>query len=248
MLGRLIGLALDRRRLATSSPVAVALLVAANAIPLAGVLWLGWDLVTIVRIYWLENGVVGLFAVLRILTAADAGQARPGTPPEAGAIRLPTVLTKAITVPFFAFHYGVFWLAHGAFVWFAFGLWLAPGTGGDPAPGTPDPFADPLASAFADGGGRFALVGVALLISHGASFLLNWIGRGEYRTATTNGEMRAPYARVIVLHLTILFGAFAVAILGAPLWALVVMVVVKTIADLGAHVRDRERALRRAPA
>lgn len=248
MLGRVLAVAFDRRRLAASSPVAVALLVAANAIPLAGVLWLGWDLVTIVRIYWLENGVVGLFAILRILTAADAGPARPGVTPGPGAIRLSTVLTKAITVPFFAFHYGVFWLAHGAFVWFAFGLWLAPGTTGDPMPGAPDPFADLLASAFAGVGGTFAFVGVALLISHGASFLLNWIGRGEYRTATTNGEMSAPYARVIVLHLTILFGAFAVAILGAPVWALVVMVVVKTIADLGAHVRDRERAQQRAGA
>jgi hypothetical protein len=254
MFGRVFGLAFDRRRLAASSPVAVALLVAANAIPIVGVLWLGWDLLTIVRIYWLENGVVGLYAILRILTAADAAGTVPasGTMPGPGAtpgpIRVSRAVTKAFTVPFFAFHYGIFWLGHGAFVWFAFPLWFAPGALA-PAPGmgVGDPFADPF-TAVGAGAGTIAAVGVALLISHGASFLLNWIGRGEYRTATTSGEMSAPYARVIVLHLTIILGAFAIAMLGAPVWALVVMVVVKTIADLAAHVKDRERAQRRAGA
>jgi hypothetical protein len=54
--------------------------------------------------------------------------------------------------------------------------------------------------------------------------------------------MIAPYARVVILHVTIVIGAFAVAILGAPIWALVVMVVAKTMTDLAAHLAERHRA------
>jgi hypothetical protein len=82
----------------------------------------------------------------------------------------------------------------------------------------------------------------ALFLSHGASFLFNYIGRGEYLTATAGGQMAAPYARVVILHLTIIFGAFVVAILGAPIGALLVLVVLKTIFDLGLHLRERGRA------
>lgn len=254
MLGRAVASVLDRRGLAASNPVAVALLMGANMIPIAGVLFLGWDLLTIVRIYWLENGVVGLYAILRILTAAGgvtaAGVSRalPGPGRAAGPIRLTSVAAKVITVPFFVAHYGVFWLGHGLFVWFGLPLLLGDGvTATEPGVGFVDPIADPIAMVGA-GAGTLAAVGIALLISHGASFLLNWIGRGEYRTATPNGEMSAPYARVVVLHLTIIFGAMAVSMLGAPVWALVVMVVVKTIADLTAHVKDRERARGRVAA
>jgi hypothetical protein len=57
--------------------------------------------------------------------------------------------------------------------------------------------------------------------------------------------MGAPYARVVILHLTIIFGAFAVAILGQPIGALVVMVVLKAGVDLAAHLGERARAAKR---
>lgn len=254
-----LGFVLNPRRLATSNPVALSLLVGANAVPILGVLLLDWDLLTIVRIYWLENGVIGVFAALRILTAGEqpAGE-RPSTASGAegatgtsgatsasaasgpGAARLATVVAKVLTVPFFVFHYGAFWFGHGVFVWLALPMFFEPGTGG---PGGPDLEAPVLAELPV-----ILVAGAALFVSHGASFVLNWLGRGEFRTATVNGEMTAPYGRVIVLHLTIILGAFAVAFLGAPVWALVVMVVLKTGLDLGAHVSDRERAAGRSRA
>ena len=53
-----------------SSVGAVVALVVANAIPLFGVLFLGWNVWTILTIYWLENGVVGVFNVLKMAKAA----------------------------------------------------------------------------------------------------------------------------------------------------------------------------------
>ena len=223
------------RRVRNASPVAMAFLVGANLVPLVGVLFLGWSLTTLVALYWLENGVVGVFAVGRILTV---GGVPPASPPGRGSSVRPNPMAAAglgwlprlVVVPFFVVHYGMFWVVHGVFVWVALpSLFEASGT----PVGPPEPSV-------------VLLGGAALVLSHGASFVLNWLAGGEYRTSTPAAEMGAPYARVAVLHLTILFGAFAVAILGAPIWALVVMVAVKTAADLSAHVRERERAAGRA--
>ena len=45
------------------------------------------------------------------------------------------------------------------------------------------------------------------------------------------------YGRVVVLHLTIIFGAIAIQALGAPIAALVILVAGKTLLDLGLHLR-----------
>jgi hypothetical protein len=239
------------RRASHASPVAVALLVAANLVPLVGVLWLGWDLPTLVAIYWAENGVVGIFAVGRMLTAG-AAVTLPGTagltggrrlapppppPPAPGssAMAVPAGVARAMLVPFFLVHYGIFWFVHGVFVWTAFPMLFGTLGGGAPVVDGPDASVVLLAAC-------------ALLVSHGASFVLNWILGGEHAASSAGAEMAAPYARVVILHLTILLGAFGAAILGAPLGALVVMVVLKTGVDLAAHLAERERAAGRGVA
>ncbi len=234
------------RRAAHASPVAIALLVGANLVPLVGVLFLGWDLATLVALYWLENGVVGIFAIGRILSAQGSGplafvggsgglSAPAPRLPSATALsattpaRVMAIIARLIMVPFFIVHYGAFWAAHGVFVWFA------------------------LPFMFADFGAPMSMpdvsvvlaAGVAILVSHGASFAFNWLGAGECRTSTPGAEMVAPYVRVLVLQVTIVLGAFAVVILGAPVWALVVMVGVKLATDLAAHLAERRRAAAR---
>ncbi len=216
------------QRASHASPLAMGSLLVVNAIPLVGVLFLGWDLATIVATYWLENGVVGLFAIGRIATAS-------GTSVLSSAVAAATAsrvggLERLFLVPFFCVHYGMFWAIHGVFVWLALPAMFAGFGGGDPfAPMGPD-------------AGVVLVMGVPLLLSHGASFVFNWLGGGEYRASTPSAEMAAPYVRVVVLHLTIIFGAFAVAFLGAPIWAMVVMVALKTGVDVAAHLAERRRA------
>ncbi len=217
-----------------SSFGAVAALLIANAIPLFGVLFLGWNVYTILTIYWLENGVVGFYNVLKMTRAAgdlgpediDDAAALVNGPPVNG--RPARGLAKATMIPFFVVHYGLFWLVHGVFV---LTLPLFAGFG-----------AEIGLSELGAGRGSdllgilFVLVG--LFISHGLSFWLNYIRRGEYRRATVAGQMFAPYGRLVVLHLTILFGGIAIASTGAPVAAIVVLVAVKTVMDLGFHLAE----------
>jgi hypothetical protein len=83
---------------------------------------------------------------------------------------------------------------------------------------------------------------VALTISHGASFLLNYIGRGEYRTATIGTLMLAPYDRLVALHLTIILGGILSISLGSPVGSLIVLIVIKIAIDLALHIREHRKA------
>jgi hypothetical protein len=57
--------------------------------------------------------------------------------------------------------------------------------------------------------------------------------------------MWAPYSRLMVLHMTIIFGAFLSAMVGTSIGALIVLVVLKTALDVGFHLREH-RAIQTA--
>jgi hypothetical protein len=262
----------------TADSRALIALVAANAIPLIGVLFLDWSLWTILVIYWLENGIVGFWNVPRMLLAggqlvpeADLQRARAAadtplrndTPDRRlaqaqiqfalrlGRNGLPGVARLGLA-GFFVVHYGIFWVVHGVFV-FALPAFAGDFGGGAFTPGDGIPNSGPPGVAGAAGSafgeilwGSVLLAAIALFVSHGASFLFNYVGRGEYRRTSPAAQMAAPYTRVVALHLAILFGAFAVALVGAPVAALVILVLVKTFFDLALHLR--EHRVRRPPA
>ncbi len=59
--------------------------------------------------------------------------------------------------------------------------------------------------------------------------------------------MFAPYRRLIALHLTIIFGALAIIVTGAPAAAIAVLVAVKIVLDLGLHLAEHRPAKPLAP-
>ena len=237
------------RSIGASRRVSVVALLIANAIPIVGVLFLGWSLMTILVLYWLENGIVGLWNVPRMLLARG-----PETVEPAASTRvLGSGCHRLLLVPFFAVHYGIFWLGHGFFLMLlpAFAMFggafdqstfpVAPIGGGFPPDGI---FGGPIqGNGFGTVDTRAVVFGgLAMLVSHGVSFFQNYIGRREYGQTTAGKQMVAVYGRVVVLHLTILLGGFAIAALGAPIWVLVILVIGKTLLDLGLHAREHSSA------
>jgi uncharacterized protein DUF6498 len=191
-------------------------LLAANLVPLVGVLFLGWSVFATVLLFWLENVIVGVFNVLRMAWA------QPDNP----AIWL----GKLFLIPFFIVHYGGFVTVHGILVLALFaGKGAGPMTGGFPGPTT---------FLHAVQGAGITTAALVLVVSHGFSFLFNYVGAGEYRAARLNALMGQPYGRVVVLHLVILGGGFLLLMLGSPLVPLALLVALKTGLDLRAHVRE----------
>jgi hypothetical protein len=196
------------------NPVSAWVLVAANLVPLAGVLFWGWDAFALVTLFWMENVVIGVFFLLRMLTLDPLDPA--------------LWLGKLFLVPFFCAHYGMFTAIHGGFVFHLLG-----GKRYDMEGFIPLEAAVRAAADF----GLWLPLGV-LVASHLFSFLWNYLYRGEFRRAQLARLMAQPYGRVVVLHVAIIFGGFAAAMLGSPVWALVVLMALKIGLDWRAHVKE----------
>jgi hypothetical protein len=211
----------------SSWTLAAATLVVANMVPLFGVLFFDWNVWTILIVYWLENGVVGVINVFKMRMAA--GPYIAGTISMTMNGRSVDGAAKSALIPFFVMHYGIFWTVHGVFVLTLplFAL-TGPDRGG---PGVSPPSIWTIGLAI-----------VALVISHGLSYRLNYIGRGEYLRTSAARQMFAPYGRLVVLHITIILGALAIGLTGAPAAAVVVLIALKTFLDLGLHFAERRRA------
>lgn len=210
------------------SRVAAAGLILANLVPLAGVVFLGWDLHSLLVVYWVESAIVGVESVAKILRAE--GEDDPDGLPSIEFNDRPIASfigrSNRWLASFFTFHYGVFWIVHGVFVISLLGAY--------PGLGTASP--------------RVVAVGaVGLTVYHAVSYRRNYVGGREYETNGPVWLMVEPYRRVFVLHATVLLGGFAIGAIGAPVGALVVMVLVKTALDLRGHWREHDRARRRAP-
>jgi hypothetical protein len=203
-----------------SSVGAVVALIVANLIPLIGVLFLGWSVWNILIVYWLENGIVGVFNVLKMATAQGTGQPEGMT-----ANNRPVAETrKTRLIPFFIVHYGLFWVVHGIFV-----LTLPFLFTGEPGSASG---VDPATILFA---------AIALGISHFASYVWNYLHGGEYRRISAAQLMFAPYGRLMALHMTIVLGAVAIGTTGAQSAAVAILVAIKIAIDLGLHLAEHRR-------
>jgi hypothetical protein len=194
----------------------VALLVA-NLVPLAGVILLGWEVFPVVFVFWVENVIVGVFNVLKMITLpAPDGSSLVG---------------RFLLAPFFCFHYGLFCLVHGLFVFALFGQ------------GMMEPHGFPGLAMMVEAVSRLGLwwAVAGLAVSHGISFVANYLLGGERDRAALPQLMIQPYGRIVVLHLAILGGGFLIMSLGAPWYGLALLILLKIGLDLRAHLQERRR-------
>ena len=219
-------------------------LIGINLSMIAGVVLFNWSVLDIVFLYWVENLVVGAINVLRMMIARmdmeevpeiqhrlselDQGEGREAV----RMVRKASAAARFFLIPFFIVHYGGFCYGHGVFVLSMFG---SGGMLGSATEGVDDPTISALLTPEI----RFAIM--ALAISHLFSFFRNFIGGGEYRRTHAAMLMMRPYGRIVALHVTILFGAFLTSVLGSPMGLLIILVVMKTIADLGLHQVERKK-------
>jgi len=194
------------------------LLVAANVVPLFGVLFLDWDLFLVLALFWVENVIIGAFGILKVAFASSGRSQR-----------------RFMSMLFFIVHYGGFMFAHATLLIALFG-------DSANAEGSIETVGDLLNYLLR---GDVGLAVLALTISHGWSFVSNFQGAAEYERLSDKDAMTLPYQRVFITQAGLLFGAFAIERFGTPLAGLVVLVAVKILIDLRFHRREHERLARR---
>ncbi len=136
-------------------------------------------------------------------------------------------ILSIIMVPFFVIHFGGFMSGHLVFIFALFSPDEMSFSGFFPPP-------DLLTSQIMNVWPAF--LGVCL--SHGISFFYNFIGKKEFRRSTPEKQMMAPYRRIILMHVTIIFGGWLIIALGAPVLALVLLIVLKIVSDVRAHHKE----------
>ncbi len=215
-------------------------LVAGNLLPLLGVMFFDWSVMEILWIYWAESAIIGVLNLIAMALAISHSKS---------GVFQPLALFAMIPLgAFFCAHFGGFMAGHAVFL--SFMPAIAASVSGDAAGLIGAESVTTLLGCGPDAAvcgasqiiGSPIAIGVAGLIgSHGVSFFVHFIRGREFYTTGAMDLFAKPYGRIIVMHLTIIFGAFALAGFAflfpgqgiatvAGVWVLL-----KIIVDLRAH-------------
>jgi hypothetical protein len=189
-------------------------LLGVNALPLLGVLFWQWSLVDILFLYWAETAVIGFFSILKVLFARDT---------ERGLIIILVKLMRVLGCVLFVIHLGAFIAGEGILLYFVGREFLGLKQ-------------SPLELLYAT---RYVLA--SLFLSHGYSFVANYLVKGERNIEKGSDPMFDPYRRVLIIHLSLSFGMGFVIFYGKSLALLLILIVLKTVIDLWTHLRERKR-------
>lgn len=211
--------------------VSVIALLTANTIPFWGVLFLDWDAFFIVLLYWSENLMIGFYNILKIVFAA---------------VPHPIAhIGKLFFIPFFTIHYGGFTAVHGLFVLAIFDKVDENFMGQEKWPFCLiflELLVNVVKHMYSVIPSQMKLAILALFLSHGISFVYNYLLKHEFASANSGKLMGNPYARILVMHFAILGGGFFVMVLGSPAGLLLILVVLKTFLDVNLHLRGHRKA------
>ena len=192
----------------------ILLLIAANLLPVIGVVYWGWDVFSILFLFWCENVVIGAFGILR--TAIFA-------------MRLNKV-GGLFTSLFFTVHYGGFMFGH---VMVLMSLFLVRS---DKSRDSMSDFEYVLS-----GFDRWTWAAIAaLFVSHAFSFVRNYLGKREYEAMSTMGAMAMPYKRMVITHIALIAGGFLLTSLNQPLAGLLLLLGMKIALDVVFHRREHK--------
>ena len=217
-------------------PLSLAALITANLIPFVGIFFFGWDVKFIVLLYWIENLIAAFYNIIKM---AILKMAQPKDN-----------LEKLFVIPFFCVHYGGFCAVHGFFLMHLFKI----GSGSSPFDSSSD-WWGPLvflqllfsiiAKIWASKPPEMIWAVIGLTISHGVSFVENYILGQEYKTSSLKKLMRQPYQRIIVMHIAILAGGVFVMTLDSPLPLLIILIFMKIWVDLYLHKKSHNRQIKK---
>ena len=193
-------------------------ILAVDLFPVWAVLTMGWGAAPLVFLYWLENVILGAVALAKMIATSMKEH--------------PIGLIGMLFIgPFFVVHYGMFCFVHGIFV----NVFANLNNGSDP--GFPSPWG--LIEAALQSAPNMTLFVVAIIAVQVVLFVQDFVLGGEYRRTTVDKEMMAPYARVIVLHIAIFAGAFAMAAIGEPMWGMLGLIGLRALWGVFLTVRRR---------
>jgi len=236
------------------------LLLGANLFPLLGVLFLDWDLYLLMVLYWMETGIIGFWYLLRLailtrwlflilgpfftlhfgifmkvhllfLSSFFGGDRR--SLQGVGDLIEKLLVPSGLWVPFV-----VLFLSHGFSFFKNFLGGASPGSEGDP----PIDLVSALKRSLRIQKRMVALQKEGKTLPPDDPDHLEAQRLAKGFSGQLQHLMADPYQRVVVMHLTIIFGGMLTFALPWKEAAYVLMVLLKIGVDVGAHVRKNFKA------
>ncbi len=197
----------------------LASLILLNLVPAYGVFHWDWKSFDLIFLYWLENLIIGVFTVLKLMAYPYQNFSQV-----AGRI-FPSIL--------FSVHYGIFCLAHGCFIV----LFFAPDEQYRSQFGDITHLIALIVSQHQLGWPLLALASYQL-IDWLRDAITHWPSAEKVEHI-----MSAPYKRIVVLHFAIIGGGFFIAENNNPIGGLLLLIALKIVND----VYQWSRAIKKPP-
>ncbi len=201
------------------SLIPVVTLITINALlPLLGYLLLDWSAVHMIFAYWTETFVVSVFALFKVRALPD-NQAKITVKDNKGSHVKTGPQAKKEVINFFAIIFGAFGSVHliGLIVLFQIGGFDVIGNAGE--------YLSAMLLGF-----------IALLGSHGASYYINFLVRGERQETEIGSIVLKPLMRIFPMHIVVIIGAVVItAFDGDGGISLAILVVAKILFDIFSH-------------
>ena len=208
------------------------ILIAVNLFPIIGVLYLGWQPLSVVFLYIIETAIVGLFNVLKILKAKGDPDGNYIEPKKLDSPitdnnnikKSPPGCINVLLVPFFLVHYSLFVIAQAKGVY---------------------SMAERIGEQGIESLNFFNfdyLLNILFIIgSHAYSFQRNFIKKEEYKKASAMKLMFLPYSRIIIQQITVIVGGFLFLYFEAPIIFMLLLIILKIIFDVRAHYKIHDK-------
>lgn len=215
-----------------------------SIVPLAGVIFLHWNVGEILFLYWYENIINGLFYVAKMaisskqleMPSKDEMTNAPEFLKNPKSMESFNLAIKLFLIPFFFVHYGGFVAGHGMFLMIFFGKQLGiPGAANDPT----------LANFIYMLRQPWTLQALGLLaIGQFMSFYYQFIKTNEYKNKHASELMFEPYQRIIILHVIIICCGFVVVLLAKlNFLASIAIIIIKTAVEITFNKKYWEKQL-----
>jgi hypothetical protein len=231
----------DSRNLMTSGII----IILVNLMPLTGLVFFGWSVFQILILYWMESLIIGIFNIFKMLSSGLIGSD--------GKFSIFGTVLGVFLSAFFTVHYGGFMFGHLIFL-MVLGSGIINGVNavtestspsmGDPITGAASYFLEKFQYGFSSPGHFFSgeMFAVTLiLLSHLYQFYSQFFKPQLYKAAEADQFMIQPYRRIVIMHITIIFGMIAVVLLNKNIGILIVWIVIKIIADIRGFYLDSRK-------
>ena len=186
----------------------LASLILLNLVPVYGVFHWGWKSFDLIFLYWLENLLIGVFTVLKLVVYPYQSLS------QVGERIFPSII--------FTVHYGIFCLGHGGFII----MFFSPNEQYRYLLGDAPHLVTTIVQQHQLGWPLLALA-IYQLIDWVRDLKTNWPTKDKIENT-----MSAPYKRIMVLHFAIIGGGFFIVEKNEPVEGLILLIILKVANDI----------------